>query len=203
MALVMKIVGISNKKNGMNYSIADGSREPDGSLRTMQVNKYQIVSAVLGGNNICNVRLNKKGFGIKQDDNRVKYVQVDFDPNTRVLVNNYIAQRKAAEEAVREESRRRKAEEEKKQRINVHVEINGNKGQSTAIHYHGDYYSSPERLCKKFNADPHKFIELYNKGYSIDETLGLKKLRPIEEVRKTAARRAKLLDSMSASRGEC
>lgn len=203
MALVMKIVGISNKKNGMNYSVADGSREPDGSLRTMQVNKYQIVSAVLSGNNICNVRLNKKGFGIKQDDNRVKYVQVDFDPNTMALVNNYIAQRKAAEEAVKEESRRRKAEEGAAKKINMHVQINGNRGQSTAIHYHGDYYSSPKMLCKKFNADLQKFVELYNKGYSIDEALGLKELRPIEEVRKTAARRAKILDSMSASHGEC
>lgn len=72
---------------------------------------------------------------------------------------------------------------------------------SRKIMYRGDLYLSDVQLCKKFNRDVEKFRALRLKGYSVDEALGLKPLRPISEVT-SVAQMQKTLDQMARARGE-
>ena len=69
------------------------------------------------------------------------------------------------------------------------------------IFYNGNMYFSEEQLCKKFNTDVEQFKKLRFKGYSIDEALGLKPLRPEEEL-VSFKKVSRMLDSMAAQRGE-
>lgn len=81
------------------------------------------------------------------------------------------------------------------------TKIQGNAGRPQKIMYRGDLYLSDIQLCKKFKADVEKFKELRNKGYSIDEALGLKPLRPESEL-VSMKQLNKVLDYMASQRGE-
>ena len=80
------------------------------------------------------------------------------------------------------------------------TKIQGN-NRNEKIFYRGNLYYSVEQLCKKFNADAEQFRKLRVKGYSIDEALGLKPLRPEEEL-VSLKQLNRVLDSMAAQRGE-
>lgn len=80
------------------------------------------------------------------------------------------------------------------------TKIQGN-NRSQKIFYKGNLYYSEEQLCKKFNADVDEFRKLRYKGYSIDEALGLKPLRPESELM-SVKQLNRVLDSMAAQRGE-
>lgn len=75
------------------------------------------------------------------------------------------------------------------------------KAPSTKIIYKGDTYMSDKILCRKFGADVERFRKLRQRGYSIDEALGLKPLRPQSEL-VSPKKVQKVLDSMARQRGE-
>lgn len=75
------------------------------------------------------------------------------------------------------------------------------KAPSTKIIYKGDTYMSDKILCRKFGADVERFRKLRQRGYSIDEALGLKPLRPQSEL-VSPKKVQKALDSMARQRGE-
>lgn len=122
-------------------------------------------------------------------------------------------QRRLEEERFRKEAealRLKQAEEQKKQQQaqqraasdnKATTKIQGNAGRGQKIMYRGDLYLSEAHLCKKFNADVENFKALRAKGYSIDESLGLKPLRPEEELM-SLKQLNRVLDSMAAQRGE-
>lgn len=83
---------------------------------------------------------------------------------------------------------------------NKTTKIHGNNGKQK-IYYKGNLYYSEEQLCNKFNANINEFKKLRAKGYSIDEALGLKPLRPENEL-VSLKQLNKVLDSMAAQRGE-
>jgi flagellar biosynthesis GTPase FlhF len=73
--------------------------------------------------------------------------------------------------------------------------------QNKRIMYRGTLYLSDVQLCKKYNRDVEKFRALRLRGYSVDESLGLKPLRPVNEVT-SVAQMQKTLDQMARARGE-
>lgn len=95
----------------------------------------------------------------------------------------------------------RKAEQETAATVDSKVtKIKGN-NVNQKIFYKGNLYYSDEQLCKKFNANVVEFRRLRSKGYSIDEALGLKKLRPESEL-VSLKQFNRMMDSMALQRGE-
>lgn len=95
----------------------------------------------------------------------------------------------------------RKAEQETAATVDSKVtKIKGNNA-NQKIFYKGNLYYSDEQLCKKFNANVVEFRRLRSKGYSIDEALGLKKLRPESELI-SLKQFNRMMDSMALQRGE-
>lgn len=95
----------------------------------------------------------------------------------------------------------RKAEQETAATVDSKVtKIKGN-NVNQKIFYKGNLYYSDEQLCKKFNANVVEFRRLRSKGYSIDEALGLKKLRPESELI-SLKQFNRMMDSMALQRGE-
>lgn len=94
-------------------------------------------------------------------------------------------------EQLRTEQLRKQQEQAKKQSTakieearngNKVTKIQGSNTRSQKILYRGTLYLSEESLCRKFNRDINLFRTLRSKGYSIDEALGVKPLRPEEEL---------------------
>lgn len=119
-------------------------------------------------------------------------------------------QEQKRQEQLRAEQLRKQQEQTKKQSTAKVEEVrNGNKvtkiqGSSTRsqkLLYRGTLYLSEESLCRKFNRDINLFRTLRSKGYSIDEALGVKPLRPEEEL-VSPKQIQRMLDSMAMQRGE-
>lgn len=119
-------------------------------------------------------------------------------------------QEQKRQEQLRTEQLKKQQEQAKKQSTAKIEEVrNGNKvtkiqGSSTRsqkLLYRGTLYLSEESLCRKFNRDINLFRTLRSKGYSIDEALGVKPLRPEEELI-SPKQIQRMLDSMARQRGE-
>lgn len=100
-------------------------------------------------------------------------------------------QEQKRQEQLRTEQLRKQQEQAKKQSTakieearkgNKVTKIQGSNTRSQKILYRGTLYLSEESLCRKFNRDINLFRTLRSKGYSIDEALGVKPLRPEEEL---------------------
>ena len=106
--------------------------------------------------------------------------------------------KKWRQQQVNQEEQAKKSEAVNK--IGKTTKINA-KAPSTKIIYKGDTYMSDKILCRKFGADVERFRKLRECGYSIDEALGLKPLRPQSEL-VSPKKVQKALDSMARQRGE-
>lgn len=102
-----------------------------------------------------------------------------------------IQQEQKRQEQLRQEQLRKQQEQTKKQSTtkteevrngNRVTKIQGSNNRSQKLLYRGTLYLSEESLCRKFNRDISLFKTLRSKGYSIDEALGVKPLRPEEEL---------------------
>lgn len=94
-----------------------------------------------------------------------------------------------------------KTEEVRIRSGNKVTKIQSSNNRSQKLLYRGTLYFSEESLCKKFNRDIKLFKTLRSKGYSIDEALGVKPLRPEEEL-VSPKQIQRMLDSMAMQRGE-
>lgn len=121
-----------------------------------------------------------------------------------------IQQEQKRQEQLRQEQLRKQQEQTKKQSTtkteevrngNRVTEIQGSNNRSQKLLYRGTLYLSEESLCRKFNRDISLFKTLRSKGYSIDEALGVKPLRPEEEL-VSPKQIQRMLDSMAMQRGE-
>lgn len=119
-------------------------------------------------------------------------------------------QEQKRQEQLRTEQLRKQQEQAKKQSTakieearngNKVTKIQGSNTRSQKILYRGTLYLSEESLCRKFNRDINLFRTLRSKGYSIDEALGVKPLRPEEEL-VSPKQIQRMLDSMARQRGE-
>lgn len=121
-----------------------------------------------------------------------------------------IQQEQKRQEQLRQEQLRKQQEQTKKQSTtkteevrngNRVTKIQGSNNRSQKLLYRGTLYLSEESLCRKFNRDISLFKTLRSKGYSIDEALGVKPLRPEEEL-VSPKQIQRMLDSMAMQRGE-
>lgn len=119
-------------------------------------------------------------------------------------------QEQKRQEQLRQEQLRKQQEQAKKQSTakaeevrngNKVTKIQGSNNRSQKLLYRGTLYLSEESLCRKFNRDINLFKTLRSKGYSIDEALGVKPLRPEEEL-VSPKQIQRMLDSMARQRGE-
>ena len=119
-------------------------------------------------------------------------------------------QEQKRQEQLRTEQLRKQQEQAKKQSTakieearngNKVTKIQGSNTRSQKILYRGTLYLSEESLCRKFNRDINLFRTLRSKEYSIDEALGVKPLRPEEEL-VSPKQIQRMLDSMARQRGE-
>lgn len=119
-------------------------------------------------------------------------------------------QEQKRQEQLRQEQLRKQQEQAKKQSVtkpeetrmqNKVTKIQGSNNRCQKIIYKGILYLNDESLCKKFGRDVNLFRTLRNKGYSVDEALGVKALRP--EVELVSPKQVQhMLDSMAIKRGE-
>lgn len=121
-----------------------------------------------------------------------------------------LRQERLRQEQLRQEQLRKQQEQAKKQSTakaeevrngNRVTKIQGSNNRSQKLLYRGTLYLSEESLCRKFNRDISLFKTLRSKGYSIDEALGVKPLRPEEEL-VSPKQIQRMLDSMAMQRGE-
>lgn len=119
-------------------------------------------------------------------------------------------QEQLRQEQLRQEQLRKQQEQAKNQNMakteevrngNRVTKIQGSNNRSQKLLYRGTLYLSEESLCRKFNRDISLFKTLRSKGYSIDEALGVKPLRPEEEL-VSPKQIQRMLDSMAMQRGE-
>lgn len=119
-------------------------------------------------------------------------------------------QEQKRQERLRQEQLRKQQEQAKNQNTakteevrngNRVTKIQGSNNRSQKLLYRGTLYLSEESLCRKFNRDVNLFKTLRSKGYSIDEALGVKPLRPEEEL-VSPKQIQRMLDSMAMQRGE-
>lgn len=119
-------------------------------------------------------------------------------------------QEQKRQERLRQEQLRKQQEQAKNQNTakteevrngNRVTKIQGSNNRSQKLLYRGTLYLSEESLCRKFNRDVILFRTLRSKGYSIDEALGVKPLRPEEEL-VSPKQIQRMLDSMAMQRGE-
>ena len=119
-------------------------------------------------------------------------------------------QEQLRQEQLRQEQLRKQQEQAKNQNTakteevqngNRVTKIQGSNNRSQKLLYRGTLYLSEESLCRKFNRDISLFKTLRSKGYSIDEALGVKPLRPEEEL-VSPKQIQRMLDSMARQRGE-
>lgn len=178
---------------------------------------YNITAALANGSVFTNAYLTKKGFAIT-DGSRTTYVQLDAMPaELKVLVLNRLAYIKQVEDAQRQQ-----AEFQRKQaaRVSIKPTTTGGRPIATAkkkigsasktpvastgkrIMYKGDVYLSDEQLCSRFGQSVDTFRKLRSQGYSMDESLGLIKPRPLQSVQNNRARVDKILDSAAMQRGD-
>ena len=168
--------------------------------QSMVVNANQIIYALVNGNEFTNAYLTKKGFAIKYSG-RTTYIQIANMPRqTELAILNRLEIIKKQEEA-KKQAMTAAIRKPSLKNINV-AQISGMRDpRQRSIVYKGTTYLSVESLCKDHHRDVETFRSLYNKGYSLDECLGLAKLRT-ESAVTPRAKAEKMLDAMAANRGE-
>lgn len=191
------------------------------------VTSFQIVKVMLQGYKFDNAYVTKRGFAIKTASG-IRYIQVTLDKETQLQLIHFMQEQRRLEleaerqkilqqeqlrkqqEQKRQEQLGKQQEQAKKQSTTKTEEVrSGNKvtkiqssnNRSQKLLYRGTLYFSEESLCKKFNRDIKLFKTLRSKGYSIDEALGVKPLRPEEEL-VSPKQIQRMLDSMAMQRGE-
>ena len=191
------------------------------------VTSFQIVKVMLQGYKFDNAYVTKRGCAIKTDSG-IRYIQVTLDKDTQLQLIHFMQEQRRLEleaerqkilqqeqlrkqqEQKRQEQLGKQQEQAKKQSTTKTEEVrSGNKvtkiqssnNRSQKLLYRGTLYFSEESLCKKFNRDIKLFKTLRSKGYSIDEALGVKPLRPEEEL-VSPKQIQRMLDSMAMQRGE-
>ena len=191
------------------------------------VTSFQIVKVMLQGYKFDNAYVTKRGFAIKTASG-IRYIQVTLDKDTQLQLIHFMQEQRRLEleaerqkilqqeqlrkqqEQKRQEQLGKQQEQAKKQSTTKTEEVrSGNKvtkiqssnNRSQKLLYRGTLYFSEESLCKKFNRDIKLFKTLRSKGYSIDEALGVKPLRPEEEL-VSPKQIQRMLDSMAMQRGE-
>lgn len=180
----------------MIFRIVDANKQLDlynvlsNSGEQMNVSSLQIVRVMAKGYKFDNAYLTKRGFAL-ETDRGTRYFQISMDHETQILVNN--ALQKIKETKVNKQETQKKISGNRTSKIPVH--------KNTKIVYRGDTYLSDMSLCRKFNADVERFRILRSKGYSVDESLGLKPLRSAEELISNKQIQ-RTLDSMARVRGE-
>jgi len=167
------------------------------------VTSTQIAQVLAQGYTFTNAFLTRKGFGI-QYNKRTKYIQINNMPKQldAMIVNrlNYLKaeeenKKKQMTEAIKKPTVKASLPTTKSSK-NIAQSITSNRNKS--IVYKGEVYLSLENLCKSFNRDINSFKELYKKGYSMDECLGLIQPRPESMVtpRKETQRIVESLDKI-------
>lgn len=221
--MIFKIISF-NKELDM-YKVVSNT----GEQKT--VTAIQIVLVMLQGYTFDNASLTQKGFSIKTNSgtrfiqvntNKQTQVQITKFLNnkkqakeqkrnnveaSKSVVNKQQTPVKSPQGDVvknqidikkQQEELKRQYEQAKKPNNKV-TKINSNKRKR--ISYKGNIYISEEALCRKFNRDVNEFKLLRSKGYSMDEALGVKPLRPEEEL-VSPKQIQRMLDSMAMQRGE-
>lgn len=207
--MVFKVVAF-HKRTDLYKVVSDAGEQ-------MDVRAIQILNVLLQGYNFVNVHLTGKGFGIVTPVG-TRYVQINMDANTQRIVYETLKNMKLAEQQAKqqqEQLKKQQQEQLRKQQAKQEAQAKKNetanklgkttkintKVPSTKIIYKGDTYMSDKILCRKFGADIERFRKLRQCGYSIDEALGLKPLRPQSEL-VSPKKVEKALDSMERQRGE-
>lgn len=217
--MVFKVVAFS-KRNDLYKVVSDAGEQ-------MDVRAIQILNVLLQGYKFVNVHLTGKGFGVVTPVG-TRYIQINMDANTQRMVYETLKNMKLAEQQAKQQQEQlrkqqeqeqlrkqqqeqlRRQQQEKQQAQAKKSEADNKKGKTTKINakapstkiiYKGDTYMSDKILCRKFGADVERFRKLRKCGYSIDEALGLKPLRPQSEL-VSPKKVQKALDSMARQRGE-
>lgn len=207
--MVFKVVAF-HKRTDLYKVVSDAGEQ-------MDVRAIQILNVLLQGYKFVNVHLTGKGFGIVTPVG-TRYVQINMDANTQRIVYETLKNMKLAEQQAKqqqEQLKKQQQEQLRKQQAKQEAQAKENeaanklgkttkintKVPSTKIIYKGDTYMSDKILCRKFGADIERFRKLRQCGYSIDEALGLKPLRPQSEL-VSPKKVEKALDSMERQRGE-
>lgn len=207
--MVFKVVAF-HKRTDLYKVVSDAGEQ-------MDVRAIQILNVLLQGYKFVNVHLTGKGFGIVTPVG-TRYVQINMDANTQRIVYETLKNMKLAEQQAKqqqEQLKKQQQEQLRKQQAKQEAQAKKNeaanklgkttkintKVPSTKIIYKGDTYMSDKILCRKFGADIERFRKLRQCGYSIDEALGLKPLRPQSEL-VSPKKVEKALDSMERQRGE-
>ena len=163
------------------------------------VTAYQIVQVMLNGFVFDNAKLTKKGFAINTERG-TRYIQIDNLPKTVILaINNKLEMDRINEELKKQQMTQAIKKPSAQTKVGRHA-ITSTKTKS--IMYRGTKYLTDKHLCRKFNRDVNTFRHLLSKGYSLDEALGLRELRPESEVEADRKRNKAVLDSMARERGE-
>lgn len=193
----------SFNKNMDMYEVVSDTNE----LRV--VSALQIVTVMAQGYEFNNAYLTRKGFAIKALG-RTKYIQLN---NISPQLNNAIINRLNTIKITEDTKKQQMTEAIKKPQAVIRKKITipkdykprdtdaGTCRKMQPIYYRGTIYYSPNELCAKHGQNPEKFMMLYNKGYSVEEALGLKPLRPEEEL-VSHKQIQHMLDSMAIQRGE-
>ena len=193
-----------NKELDMYEVISDTNQR-------MTVTSYQIVNVMVQGYIFDNAKLTKKGFAIKTDSG-TRFIQVNGMPRELLaLINNKLLEEKMMEEQKKQQMTRAinstssNVIVDKPINRNVtlpgsNIKVNGSNGR-TPVSFRGTLYRSEELLCKQFNRDVKEFKQLRAQGYSVEESLGLKALRPKSELISLSTQN-KMLDRMASLRGE-
>lgn len=152
--------------------------------QSMIVTAYQIVSTMVRGYEYTNARLTRAGFEV------VGFgpINVLLDKPMKDAMLRIVKKREASERAfaaaakrrenmmVRQASSKDKTRAEIKLNKAVHREIQSNINNERIV-FRGNTYLNAKAICKAFNADINKFNTLREKGYSVQESLGLAELR--------------------------
>lgn len=220
-SMIFRIVNFNKELDLYNVISNEGEQK--------NVTSFQIINVMIQGYKFDNAYPTKKGFGIKTP-NGTKFIQVRLDRNTQIKLINYLEYQKKLEEE-KQRQLKQKQEQERIKREQEQIRINqeqakrqqkiqyskpkiidtpsrGNRttkiqgsNRNQKILYRGELYISHEALCRKFNRDLSTFEDLRRKGYSIDESLGIKPLRPESEL-VSPKQLQRMLDSMAIQRGE-
>lgn len=166
------------------------------------VTSYQIIQVMVNGYQFLNAYLTKKGFAIKTDRG-TRYIQVDMPKDLALAVKNKIEFDKQVADNMKNQQVKTVGKVRAKAKVAVGTNRQTSKlEESSTIIHRGTRYLSDIHLCKKYNRDINTFRSLYSKGYSVDEALGLRELRPEAEVIAERKRTLGMLDSMARGRGE-
>lgn len=183
----------------------------------MIVTAVQILNVLLQGYQFTNVKLTKKGFAVATPQG-TRYTQLNMSKETAAKVKFIVDKQNEAEkqtklmvQQMKQQMSQRTQQTQQTQCRSIENTIRPKaKSQTQKINrtnnrekvvYRGDVYLSVESLCKKFNRDVNTFRKLRDKGYTMDEALGLMPLRPESELTMTRQQINKRIDSSFSTQG--